>query len=130
MISTLKAAICSDDPLSEEAFEFFLNYREEDTQIDCKESFHIEEEREWLEITKDILGFANSNGGILLFGLRNGTFEQIGLDSQVSLVLGDSNNIIQKINRFVDPPISLLRCKPYLRDNKIFVAMYIPPSLV
>lgn len=129
MISSINEAIRSVDQLSEETFDFILNYREEDTQIDYKESFHVEQEREWLEITKDIMAFANSNGGFLLFGVRDGTFEQIGLDSQVIRILGDSNNIIQKINRFVDPPISILRCKSYLRDNKNFVAVFIPPSL-
>ena len=129
MISNIKDAICSIDPLSEEAIEYLLNYREEDTHIDFKEAFHGNEERDWLEITKDIMAFANTNGGYLLFGVKDETFLRIGIDREVSLLLGDSNNILQKINRFVDPPITLLRCKSYQANNQIFVAVFIPPSL-
>lgn len=129
MLNSIKEVICSDDPLSDEAIELLLNYREEDSQIDFKESFHKQEEREWLEITKDILSFANTNGGFLLFGVKDGTFERIGLDAETNLTLGDSNNILQKINRFIEPHISLLRCKSYQVNNQKFVVVFIPPSL-
>jgi hypothetical protein len=129
MISSINEAICSVDPLSEKAIDFLLNYREEDTQIDFKESFNVQDEREWLEITKDIMGFANLNGGYILFGVRNGTFEQIGIDCDTNVVLRDSNNILQKINRNLEPPINLLRCKPFIRESKYFVAVFIPSSL-
>jgi predicted HTH transcriptional regulator len=89
MIRSIKEAIFSTDPLSNEAIGFLLNYREEDTQIDYKESFHGKEERDWLEITKDIMAFANTNGGFLLFGIKNGTFERIGISSEVTLLVGD-----------------------------------------
>ena len=125
----IKEVIGSDDPLSDEAIEFLLNYQEEDTQIDFKESFAGKEEREWLEMTKDVLSFANTNGGFLLFGVKDGTFERAGLDDEPASVLGDPNNIQQKINRFIEPPISLLRCKSYRVNNQKFVAVFIPPSL-
>ena len=51
--------INSDDPLSDEAIDFIIKYHEEDSQVDYKESFDGESEKEWLSITKDIMAFAN-----------------------------------------------------------------------
>ncbi|GJL57032.1 MAG: hypothetical protein NPIRA02_41640 [Nitrospirales bacterium] len=129
MLNCIKEIILSDDPMSDEAFQFLLNYQEEDSQLDFKESFHGKEEREWLGITKDILSFANTNGGFLLFGIKDGTFERIGLDDNVTRILADSNNILQKVNRFIEPHISLLRCKSYRVNSNNFVVVFIPPSL-
>jgi predicted HTH transcriptional regulator len=75
--------IRSDDPLSAVSFEFLLNYHEEDPLVDFKESFDPKEEREWLEITKEVIGFANASGGFLVFGIKDETFEKVGLSSSV-----------------------------------------------
>lgn len=105
-----------------------MNYQEEDTLVDYKVSFE-NEEREWLEITKDIVAFSNTFGGYLVFGIKDGTFEKIGLQNDVHEVVRDANNIIQKINRNIEPHIQLLRCKTFNEDSKDFVIIFIPPSL-
>ena len=104
----------SDDPLSENAFDYLLSYREEDSLIDYKETLTNTEE-DWLKITKDIVSFANMEGGYLLFGVRDRTFEQIGVSQATMSLLNDSDKILQKTNRFIDPKITGLRCKPFCR---------------
>ena len=53
----------SNDPLSDEALNYVINYKEEDPNIDYKLKFDYSSDREWLEITKDFLAFSNSCGG-------------------------------------------------------------------
>lgn len=106
-----------------------LNLREENSLVDFKVAFHSGEEREWLEITKDIIAFANTNGGYLTFGVEDGSFQPIGLDQETANALCDPNNLQQKVNRFVEPQIASLRCKRWSVGGKAFVAVLIPPSV-
>lgn len=74
------------------------------------------------------MAFANAGGGFLVYGVRNGTFEQIGLDSAVAAFIADANRIQQKINRYADPPLTQLRSKAFKHDTKEFVVVFVPQS--
>lgn len=123
---SIDACIASEDPLSSESLLFLAGYREEDLRIDYKETFNFRDEREWLEITKDVMAFANTFGGYLLFGIRDGSYELVGLDDDTSKVLSDVNNFQQRINRFVDPPVLHLRAKEFSYCGHDLVTMFIP----
>lgn len=120
--------ISSDDPLSDEAISFLIDYEEEDTLVDYKLSFD-NSDREWLEISKDILAFTNTVGGYLVFGIKDGTYDKIGIDEEVLQITTNANNIIQKINRNIEPQIQLLRCKSFMIGEKDFSVIFLPPSL-
>jgi predicted HTH transcriptional regulator len=47
------------------------NARTESKHIDFKSQFDISSVVEWCEIIKDIVAFANSGGGVILFGVNN-----------------------------------------------------------
>jgi len=128
MLNSVSECLTLENPLSDEVIKFLLNYQEEDMHIDFKLSFD-NEEREWLEITKDILAFSNTFGGYLVFGIKNGTFEKQGLSDEEVKILRDANNLIQKVNRFIEPNIKALRCKHLEYNEKSFVIVFIPPSL-
>jgi hypothetical protein len=129
MAKSIEEFVKSEDPLSNDAFEFLLNYKEELLLVDYKLTFNPLDEREWLEITKDIMAFANTSGGYLIFGIRSGTYDKVGLESNIVAALTDTNNIQQKINRHVEPDIGLLRSKSYITDSKEFVAIFVPASI-
>jgi len=129
MAKSVEEFIRSEDPLSNDAFQFLLNYKEELLFVDYKLTFHPLDEREWLEITKDIMAFANTSGGYLIFGIRSGTYDKVGLESNIVATLTDTNNIQQKINRHVEPAIGLLRSKSYVANSKEFVAIFVPASI-
>jgi len=99
----------SADPLCEDAFNYLLSYQEEDYLIDYKEIVNNNEE-DWLKLTKDIVSFANMEGGYLLFGVRDKTFEPVGVPQTTISFLNDPDKIVQKTNRFIDPKITGLRC--------------------
>jgi hypothetical protein len=120
--------LSSDDPLSTEAIEYLFNFHEEDSHVDYKLTLSYREDREWLKITKDFLSFANTEGGYLVFGIENSTYSKKGITDDVANHIAEPNNIIQKINRFIAPPINHIRTKKITRDGKYFVFIYIPPS--
>jgi hypothetical protein len=99
-----------EDPLSEEI------------------TLNSDNEQEWLEITKDFLSFSNSYGGYLIFGVEDGSFKVKGLTEESTNILTNTNLIKQKINRFIEPPIELIRSKSYETKNGWIVVIYIPES--
>jgi hypothetical protein len=128
MNETVLKYLTSEDPLSEDAIIFILNYNEEDDYVDYKETFDDSVDKEWIELTKDIMAFANSNGGYLLFGVQDSTYQQIGLSDETSSILKNIDQMQQKINRYIEPEILNIRSKEYLYDNKLFVVILIPVS--
>jgi hypothetical protein len=128
MSKSIRELLDSPDPLTDEALETVLTSREETTLVDFKLDFHPTEEREWLEITKDVMAFANTFGGYLAFGVRDGTYEIVGLDEATIKTLRDPNHMMQKINRYVEPQITSLRSRPIDVNGKTCVLLLIPAS--
>ena len=73
--------LCSPDPLSDEAIRHLLAHREEDQYVDYKVNFH-NDERVWVEFTKDVMALANTFGGYLVFGVEDQTFRVVGLPTE------------------------------------------------
>jgi hypothetical protein len=128
MAKSLEEFLKLPDPLGDEAMIAVLDAREENSFIDYKLDFE-NVDREWLEVTKDVMSFANTEGGYLAFGIKNGTYEQVGLSDGTVSLLSDPNNLMQKFNKCVDPPFTNLRSKSIERNGKKFVVIFIPPSL-
>ena len=120
--------IKSTDPLSEEAARLVIAYREETTLVDFKLTF-LDEDEKWLDITKDVMAFANTDGGYLAFGVKDKSFEMHGVDASTGLLLSDTNNWLQKLNRFVEPHFTALRCRTVELEGKQFAVLFVPPSL-
>lgn len=125
MASILELIACPD-PLNDEAVRFVLSYREETTLIDFKVTL-INEDDKWLDLTKDVMAFANTDGGYLAFGVRDKTFEMEGLDA-TACALFDTNNWHQKLNRYVEPQFTSLRCRTIEIDGKHFAVVFVPAS--
>lgn len=120
--------LSSEDPLSNDALQMIISYREEDLYVDYKESFETNNNKHWLEITKDVMAFANTHGGYIVLGVRYKPFEIIGLEDTTVELLTDTNNILQKVNRFVGPAFIDIRTKKYVTDNSSIVVIFIPES--
>src|ERR1041384_905500 len=128
MAKSLQGFLKTADPLSDEAISAVVDAREENTHVDFK--LDLENvDREWLEVTKDVMSFANMEGGYLVFGVKNGSYENVGLSDESVKRLSDTNNLIQKFNKCVEPPFTTLRAKVLKRNGKKLVVMLIPASL-
>src|SRR4051812_2503708 len=127
MTKSIQELLKSADPLSDEAISIVMVAREENSCLDFKLTLE-NVDREWLEVTKDVMSFANTEGGYLVFGVRNGTYEEIGLTDEIAKLISDTNNLMQKFNRCVEPQFTTLRAKGVERDGKKFVVVLIPSS--
>lgn len=127
MFACIKDCIESEDPLSDAVFDYLVGYHEETDLIDFKVAFE-NEEKAWLDVTKDVLAFSNTHGGYLIYGIKNATFEIVGLASESLRFISDADSFMKKINRFVEPPVNLIRCKIFKIGDKDLVAIFIPPS--
>jgi hypothetical protein len=125
---SLAEFVCSPEPLSEDKIEFILNYKSENQYIDFKVSFNTGEQREWLNISKDIYAFANTDGGYIVFGVEDKMFNKIGIEERDYRFLIDPDNIHKKINPYVSPPLISLRTFRKVIDEKNFIIIHIPPS--
>jgi len=119
----------SSNPLSEEAMDFLIEYKEEDQYVDYKEDFDSKSEKEWIGITKDAMAFANTCGGYLVFGVQDVTYKLLGLKAETVKILDDITRIHSKLNRYISPHITSLRTRPHIKDDKTFVIFCIPESI-
>ena len=117
-----------DDPLTQENAELLCGYKEEDEYVDYKSQFKFSNVKDWLEITKDVTAFANTYGGFLVFGVEDQSKKIIGISDEDANIIADSNNIQQKINRFIEPSINTIRTKKFDVDKRTIAIIYIPQS--
>lgn len=127
--ASIQYYLSSSDPLSDDAVDFILKHREENRLVDYKEAFNTKEEIEWLNITKDVLAFANTESGYLVFGVKDGSYEMVNLEEADYKFLTDVNKVQQKLNKCISPLLKNLRTKGFERQGKKAVIMYIPESL-
>ncbi len=124
----IKDNILSSDPLSDEAIQMLITYREEDLLVDYKQSFDVKNNKQWLELTKDVMAFANTHGGYLVLGVQHKPFVITGLEDAIVEFLAETNNILQKVNRYVSPEFTDIRTKKHHTDYGDIVVIYIPES--
>lgn len=67
--------------LSREAFIYLLNCRGECEWLDFKESLSLDLDNELCAFAKDVLALKNVGGGYILVGVKDKTWEQVGLSS-------------------------------------------------
>jgi len=125
---SIEDILYSKDPLSIEALQMLINYREEDMYVDYKELIEHNNNKSWLELTKDVMAFANTNGGYIVFGVRYKPFSVVGLEDKVVEFLTDTNNVLQKINRYIAPDVTNMRTKKFNTIDGTIVVLYIPES--
>ncbi len=83
-----------------------LEVKSESTDLDYKEIFCISNPKAKIELAKDMLSFANSKGGYIIYGVNN-NFEWIGLDER-SDEDTDEANISNILDNYIDGHIEFL----------------------
>jgi hypothetical protein len=126
--TTIKSIMESNDPLSSEAIQFLLDYKEEDIHVDYKECFNKDEEKHWLGLTSDAMAFANTYGGFIVYGVKDKGFDIVGMDQTANDALTDTNLLLQKLNRYVLPHFAHIRTKSFVAANGIISVIYVPES--
>ncbi|MDN3664386.1 RNA-binding domain-containing protein [Algibacter miyuki] len=102
-----------------------LEVKTESTDLDYKEIYTISDTKSKIEIAKDILAFANSKGGYLIYGVNN-NFEWIGLDDRSDSDT-DEANISNILDNYADGAIEFLTNTIEIEGAYFFI-LYIFPS--
>ena len=123
-----KTLIGKDDPISRDAVKLLVGHKEEDDVTDYKLTFHPENEKSWLDLTIDVSAFANTYGGFLVFGVEDKSKKLVGISKNVAETIQDSNNLLQKVNRHLEPNITGLRSKTYKIEGKTVGVVFVPQS--
>lgn len=89
----------------------------ESTNIDFKEKLEINHPKSWL---KSVSAFANTKGGILLYGVRDNDKKPVGLED----ISDTSSRISQLINSKITP-VPRYELNPFKQDNKDFLEVNI-----
>jgi tetratricopeptide (TPR) repeat protein len=75
----------SEGDLSREAFRYLLDCRGECEWLDYKEQLKVSEDAEVCAFARDALAMKNVGGGYILVGVRDKTWEQVGLEAPFPL---------------------------------------------
>ena len=117
------------DPLSDVACTALLHYGEEDDLVDFKQDFTGQNEKSWYDLAIDCVAFANTRGGFVVVGVRDRTWEKLGLSPEAVAYLNDAKKVLEKINRALVPSLTKVRTRVFTHDEKQYVLLCIPPSL-
>ena len=93
------------------------NLNVENTNIDFKEKVEYQKPKSWL---KSVSAFANTNGGILLFGIRDNDKKEVGLVN----VEKDSEKVSELINAKITP-LPRYELKSFKKNNLDFLEIKI-----
>lgn len=108
--------------------ESAVEHRVESTAVDYKASFDPASAAEWIEIVKDVVAFANSGGGVIIFGLADdGSLS--GFDCRV-LEAVDPAVLTDKINKYSGQQFHRFSFQWAIKEGKSLFAIAIDATLV
>ncbi|RRJ87675.1 ATP-binding protein [Flavobacterium macacae] len=101
------------------------NIKSELEELDFKEIYKISDTPSKVEFVKDIVAFANSKGGYIIFGVNN-SFEWSGLDERSDSDV-DEANIANILDSYCDGEIEVITNTVEI-DADFFFVIYVFPS--
>jgi len=96
--------------INKEKFYEILSMGREDDSWDFKEDLSIDNKQKFYNVLKDILAFANTNGGYLVLGVKDTTHELVGVTNEI-----DEAELSQKIESSLNATIDFKLL--YFEDN-------------
>lgn len=109
------------EKISEEQILKIKNFKinSEFTDLDYKEVFSIKDNKDKIEFVKDILAFANSRGGYIIYGVNNNS-EWIGLDERSDEKIDDAD-LSNIFDNFIDGEINIYSNTVEIESSYFFV---------
>ncbi|MFA4995248.1 MAG: RNA-binding domain-containing protein [Bdellovibrionales bacterium] len=104
-----------------------LTATRESSEIEFKSEFD-HTTRAWCELIKDIMAMANSNGGVIVFGLND---DGIHSGSDVSRIFKiDPAQIVDKIHKYTNVDYSQFELRQETKNSELIVCFLIDPCTV
>lgn len=99
------------------------NAKGESKYLDFKRQFDAASAAEWCEVIKDVVAFANSGGGVIVFGVNNdGTIADVDVSSLLKIDIADITNKIEAYCGYQFAEIEIIEVS---RDSESAVAFLI-----
>ncbi|MFZ1081846.1 MAG: RNA-binding domain-containing protein [Candidatus Kryptoniota bacterium] len=108
--------------------ESALSADSEESSIEFKESFDPKSAQDWCELIKDVVAIANTEGGIIMFGLDNQGNPK-GYNVKPILQV-DPAEITDKVHRYTGFQFSQFKMIPCKKKGSDLVALLIQPLLL
>lgn len=101
----------------------------EDERLDFKCEFRPEKKAAfWAELVKDLVAFANSNGGVIVFGINDDGSKSA--DDCAVLLTFDPAKITDQINKYTGTQFSQFRIDRVVRNGSICPVTLIEPTRI
>lgn len=79
---------------------------QESVKLDHKVAFSLQSESEKAEFAKDVSALANTEGGHIVYGVKDRTLEKIGINPEAF----DRDRMQQVVSSRIDPPVEFSAC--------------------
>lgn len=108
--------------LSEEKVIELINSKYESDSLDFKETFDMENDKKsYLELIKDIVAFANTEGGYIIYGIQDETYNLKGVKDNIII---KPTQIDQYLVQYVDEHITFV-VSNHVYNKLKFIIIYI-----
>ena len=114
------------NPTDQELVELGKSSEKESRRLDFKEQFDISSAADWANVVKDIIAMANSDGGVLVFGITDDG-QHSAFDKDVVLKI-DPAVISDKIHAYTGENFSEFKIVELKRGHKSLAAILIAQS--
>jgi Putative DNA-binding domain/EC042_2821-lke REase len=108
--------------------ESAIDHKSESAAVDYKASFDPNSPSEWIEIVKDIVAFANSGGGVVVFGLADDGSAS-NFDCKTLEVL-DPAMLTDKIHKYTGQQFSGFSFLSAARDGRLLFAIAVDGTTI
>ncbi len=111
-----------------ERLAHFLGIHGEGDAWDFKLTFDLADKRMCAELARDVLAFANSGGGHLIFGVHPETYEPVGIGERVEV---DTTKLYDALHRYIGSGVSVTAAvyeRPADGRARRFAIVYIAPA--
>jgi predicted HTH transcriptional regulator len=94
-VATLQRMLSEGD-LSSDALMTLLSFRAECEWLDFKAALDLTHDKQLCDFAKDVLAMRNTGGGYIVVGVRDATWEPVGMDHPLRL---DSKQVHDKLKK-------------------------------
>ncbi|MCH7488279.1 MAG: ATP-binding protein [Chloroflexi bacterium] len=103
-----------------------LRTKKETRELDYKETLDVRSKEHQAGLAKDVAAMANTVGGVIIVGVRDKTWEPLGVSSQIEAQL-NPEDLDNKLSEYIDPRAEF-DVSGFSQRGKRFVAIEVPKS--
>jgi predicted HTH transcriptional regulator len=111
--------------MSRNALDYLLSCRGECEWLDYKEDLHLENEKALCDFVRDVLAIKNVGGGYIVVGVRDKTWERIGLDRRLPY---DTKQLRDKVRKGSGLDLDIDIVHHTLQEQKTFALIHVRSS--